>query len=301
MKLISGKSSFELASHIASRLGKPLTKANLIKFPSHEVKVEIENNCRGKNICIIQSTSPFPNDSLMELFFLIDAVKRLQPKSISLALPYLSYARQDHKLLDGESIAINCVANLLKSTGIHNIIVVDIHSEKAQSFFEIPFVNIETTDLFAEAVKEHKHKNEQIVIVSPDEGGRTRAVNLSNKLNVPYAIIKKQREKSGAVKALTIDKEVKDKTCYLVDDIIDTAHTLLAATNLVLNKGAKKVHACVTHGIFSHDALEKINNSPLQSLIITNTIDVVLAIKSRKIKIVDIASLLAKQITLLER
>ena len=299
MKVISSNSDLKLASHVAAMLGKSLTKANLNRFPSGEIKVNIEDNCNGENVYIIQDTSLSPNDSMMELFFLIDAVKRMQPRNITLILPYLSYARQDRKIQDGDSIAISCIANILKSIGVNNIIVVDIHSENARNFFDTPLINLATTDLFAEEIK--KHRDTEMVIVSPDEGGKTRAINLSKKLKVPYAIVKKQRTESGAVKTLTIDGDVKNKICYLVDDIIDTAETLLAASNLVLDMGAKTVRACVTHGIFSHNALEKINNSPLESLIVTNTIDVMLAIKSKKIKMIDIAVLLAKQIKLLEK
>jgi len=268
--LISGSSHPALAKQISEILNIPLTDTLVTRFSDGEIRVQINESVREKRVFVIQSLCNPTNDNIMELLLLIDAAKRASAKEVNAVIPYYAYARQDRKDQPRVPISAKVLANLLQSVGTDRVVVVDLHAEQIQGFFDIPVEHISALPLFADYLK--KLNLQDLVIVSPDAGGAKRANKLAKKLGAELAIIYKMRPRPNAVEVFDVIGNVEGKNCIIVDDIVDTAGTLVAAADMLLQKGAKSVRACITHGVLSGPAVERLNNSKLEELVITDTI-----------------------------
>ncbi|MEC8265422.1 MAG: ribose-phosphate pyrophosphokinase [Pseudomonadota bacterium] len=271
MKLVSGNSNTQLAKDISKYLGVDLVKATIKKFPDKEIFVEIHENVRGEDVFVIQSTSFPANDHLMELLITIDALKRGSSKSIAAIMPYYGYARQDRKSGPRSPISAKLVANLISTAGANRALMVDLHAGQIQGFFDIPTDNLFAAPVFIEDIK-RKFVSKNTVIVSPDVGGVVRARAIAKRVDCDLAIIDKRREKASVSEVMNIIGQVTKKDCILIDDICDTAGTLTNAANALKNNNAKSVYAYITHGVLSNPAIERINNSPIDKMIITDSI-----------------------------
>ncbi|GIR25951.1 MAG: ribose-phosphate pyrophosphokinase [Alphaproteobacteria bacterium] len=271
MKIVSGNSNIPLAQEISNYLKVPLLKATIKKFPDKEIFVEIQENVRGEDVFVIQSTSFPANDHLMELLVTIDALKRGSAKRIAAIMPYYGYARQDRKSGPRTPISAKLIANLISTAGADRALMVDLHAGQIQGFFDIPTDNLFAAPVFIEDIKT-KFDNNETIIVSPDVGGVVRARAIAKRLDCDLAIIDKRREKASVSEVMNIIGEVKNKNCILIDDICDTAGTLSNAAKALKSKGAKSVYAYITHGVLSNPAIERIEKSPIDKMIITDSI-----------------------------
>ena len=272
MKLLTGNSNKILSKNIAKYLRSKLVNSSIRKFSDGEIYVEINENIRGNSIFIIQSVSSPANDNLMELLLSIDALKRSSAKNITAVIPYFGYARQDRKVVPRTSISAKLVSNLITQAGADRVVTVDLHAGQIQGFFDIPVDNLFATPIFARHVKK-KIKSKKIICVAPDVGGTERARALGKLLNVGLAIVDKRRPKPGQSQVMNVIGDVKDKTCIIVDDIIDSGGTIVNAAKALKARGAKEVYVYITHGVLSGDAVKKIKNSVIKNLVITDTID----------------------------
>ena len=270
VSLIGGSSHPNLNKEISKILNIPLTDTLITRFSDGEIRVQINESVREKRVFIVQSLCQPANDHIMETLLLVDAARRASAKEVNLVLPYYAYARQDRKDQPRVPISAKVLANLIESVGADRVIVVDLHAEQIQGFFNIPVEHITALPLFANYLREQNI--EDLVIVSPDAGGAKRADKLAKKLGAELAIIYKMRPRPNAVEVFDVIGNVEGKNCVIVDDIVDTAGTLVAAADMLLKKGAKSVRACITHGVLSGPAVERINNSKLTELVITDTI-----------------------------
>ena len=296
MKLVSGNSNINLSKDIAKYLGIDLVKATIKKFPDKEIFVEIHENVRGEDVFVVQSTSFPANDHLMELLITIDALKRGSSKSIAAIMPYYGYARQDRKSGPRSPISAKLVANLISVAGANRELMVDLHAGQIQGFFDIPTDNLFAAPVFIDDIKK-KFKSKNTVIVSPDVGGVVRARAIAKRVDCDLAIIDKRREKASVSEVMNVIGEVSKKDCILIDDICDTAGTLTNAANALKNKNANSVHAYITHGILSDPAIERIDNSPIDKMIITDSILARNDVKeSSKIEQISIAPLIGEAI-----
>jgi len=296
MKLVSGNSNINLSKDIAKYLGIDLVKATIKKFPDKEIFVEIHENVRGEDVFVVQSTSFPANDHLMELLITIDALKRGSSKSIAAIMPYYGYARQDRKSGPRSPISAKLVANLISVAGANRALMVDLHAGQIQGFFDIPTDNLFAAPVFIDDIKK-KFKSKNTVIVSPDVGGVVRARAIAKRVDCDLAIIDKRREKASVSEVMNVIGEVSKKDCILIDDICDTAGTLTNAANALKNKNANSVHAYITHGILSDPAMERIDNSPIDKMIITDSILARNDVKeSSKIEQISIAPLIGEAI-----
>ena len=296
MKIVSGNSNISLAESIAQYLKVPLVNASIKKFPDKEIFVEIKENVRGEEVFVIQSTSFPANDHVMELLVTIDALKRGSAKNISAIMPYYGYARQDRKSGPRTPISAKLVANLISTAGADRALMVDLHAGQIQGFFDIPTDNLFAAPVFIKDIKKRFNGN-NIVIVSPDVGGVVRARAIAKKLDCDLAIIDKRREKAGISEVMNIIGDVVNKKCILIDDICDTAGTLTNAAVALKNEGADSIFSYVTHGVLSKPAVERINNSPIDKMILTDSIQATEdVIKSLKIEQISIASLIGEAI-----
>ena len=300
MKLITGNSNRALSQEIGDRLSSSLCAAEIRTFKDGEVFVEVEENVRGEDVFVIQSTSNPANDNLMELLITIDALTRASASRVTAVIPYFGYARQDRKAGPRTPISAKLVANLITTAGADRVLTVDLHAGQIQGFFDIPTDNLFAVKVFEEKIRAlHNGNLDDVMIVSPDVGGVVRARALAKRLNDrPLAIVDKRREKAGVSEVMNIIGEVKGRHCILFDDIVDSGGTLCNAADEIMNKGAKSVSAFVTHGVLSGGAVERINNAKsLTRLVTTDSIgetDEVAA--SSKVERVGIASLLAEAI-----
>ena len=296
MKIVSGNSNLPLAKKISTHLGVPLVDATIKKFPDKEIFVEIKENVRGEDVFVIQSTSFPANDHVMELLITIDALKRGSAKRIAAIVPYYGYARQDRKSGPRTPISAKLVANLISIAGANRALMVDLHAGQIQGFFDIPTDNLFAAPVFISDIKK-KFKSKNTIIVSPDVGGVVRARAIAKRVDCDLAIIDKRRERASVSEVVNIIGEVEGKNCILIDDICDTAGTLTNAATALKNDKAKSVFAYITHGVLSDPAIERIENSPIDKMIITDSIlardDV---IKSNKIDILSIAPLIGDAI-----
>ena len=296
MKLVSGNSNIPLSQDIAKYLGVELVKATIKKFPDKEIFVEIQENVRGEDVYVLQSTSFPANDHVMELLITIDALKRGSSKSIAAIMPYYGYARQDRKSGPRSPISAKLVANLISTAGADRALMVDLHAGQIQGFFDIPTDNLFAAPVFIDDIKKNFESNDT-VIVSPDVGGVVRARAIAKRVNCDLAIIDKRREKASVSEVMNVIGEVKKKKCILIDDICDTAGTLANAANALKSKNADSVYAYITHGVLSNPAIERINNSPIDKMIITDSILARNDVKeSSKIKQLSIAPLIGEAI-----
>ena len=296
MKIVSGNSNLPLAKKISTHLSVPLVDATIKKFPDKEIFVEIKENVRGEDVFVIQSTSFPANDHVMELLITIDALKRGSAKRIAAIVPYYGYARQDRKSGPRTPISAKLLANLISIAGANRALMVDLHAGQIQGFFDIPTDNLFAAPVFISDIKK-KFKSGNTIIVSPDVGGVVRARAIAKRVDCDLAIIDKRRERASVSEVVNIIGEVKGKDCILIDDICDTAGTLSNAATALKNDKAKSVYAYITHGVLSDPAIERIENSPIDKMIITDSIlardDV---IKSNKIDILSIAPLIGEAI-----
>lgn len=296
MKLIAGNSNRVLAEAIASHLGMALTKAVVRRFADMEVFVEILENVRGEDVFVIQPTSFPTNDNLMELLITMDALKRGSARRITAVVPYYGYARQDRKTGPRSPISAKLVANLLTVAGADRMLTMDLHAGQIQGFFDIPLDNLHAAPVFIKHIKQTM-KDQNIVVVSPDVGGVVRARSLAKRIDADLAIIDKRREQAGVSEVMNIIGEVKGKACILVDDIADSAGTLCNAAVALMDAGAKSVKSYITHGVLSGEAVTRVNKSPLEKLVITDSILATAEVKaSAKIEQLSVAPLLAEAV-----
>jgi len=296
MKIVSGNSNLELAKNISQYLRVPLVKATIKKFPDKEIFVEIQENVRGEDVFVIQSTSFPANDHVMELLITIDALKRGSAKRISAIMPYYGYARQDRKSGPRTPISAKLVANLISVAGANRALMVDLHAGQIQGFFDIPTDNLFAAPVFVEDIKK-KFDSKSTIIVSPDVGGVVRARAIAKRVDCDLAIIDKRREKAGVSEVMNVIGDVKNKKSILIDDICDTAGTLTNAAVALKKQGAESVYSYITHGVLSKPAIERINNSPIDKIIITDSIQAnIEVINSAKIEQISIAHLIGEAI-----
>ena len=296
MKLLTGNSNKVLSKNIAKYLKSKLVNSSIRKFADGEIYVEINENIRGNSIFIIQSVSSPANDNLMELLLSIDALKRSSAKNITAVIPYFGYARQDRKVVPRTSISAKLVSNLITKAGADRIVTVDLHAGQIQGFFDIPVDNLFATPIFARHVRK-KIKSKRIICVAPDVGGTERARALGKLLNVGLAIVDKRRPKPGMSQVMNVIGDVKDQTCIIVDDIIDSGGTIVNAAKALKARGAKEVYVYITHGVLSGDAVKKIKSSVIKNLVITDTIDNGEKTKNvRNIEVLPISGLMGEAI-----
>ena len=272
MKLLTGNSNKVLSKNIAKYLKTKLVNSSIRKFADGEIYVELNENIRGNSIFIIQSISSPANDNLMELLLCIDALKRSSAKNITAVIPYFGYARQDRKVVPRTSISAKLVSNLITKAGADRVVTVDLHAGQIQGFFDIPVDNLFSTPIFARHAKK-KIKSKKIICVAPDVGGTERARALAKLLNVSLAIVDKRRPKPGQSQVMNVIGDVTDQTCIIVDDIIDSGGTIVNAAKALKARKAKEVYVYITHGVLTGEAVKKIKNSVIKSLVITDTID----------------------------
>ncbi len=294
LKVLTLNSNRRLAEEIAEHIGIELSKSSVTRFSDGEVQINIEESVRGCDTFVIQSTCAPANEHLMELLIMIDALKRASAKTINVVLPYYGYARQDRKARAREPITAKLVANLLETAGATRVISLDLHATQIQGFFDIPVDQLVGVPLLADYFEEKQM--DDIVIVSPDHGGVVRARKMADRLKAPIAIIDKRRPKPNVAEVMNIVGNIEGKTCIIIDDIIDTAGTITLAANALIESGASEVYACCTHAVLSGPAIERINNSKIKELVVTNTIPLSEEKLISKIQPLSVASLLAKAI-----
>ena len=296
MKLLTGNSNKILSKNIAKYLKTKLVNSSIRKFADGEIYIEINENIRGNSIFIVQSISSPANDNLMELLLCIDALKRSSAKNITAVIPYFGYARQDRKVVPRTSISAKLVSNLITKAGADRVVTVDLHAGQIQGFFDIPVDNLFSTPIFARHVRK-RIKSKKIICVAPDVGGTERARALGKLLNVGLAIVDKRRPKPGQSQVMNVIGDVKNQTCVIVDDIIDSGGTIVNAAKALKQRGAKEVYVYITHGVLSGDAGKKIKNSVIKNLVITDTIDNSQKTKNVKnIEVLPISSLMGEAI-----
>ena len=297
MKILACNSNRPLAEAMAAYLNLPLTKASIRRFSDMEVFVEIQENVRGEDVFVIQSTSYPANDNLMELLVCIDALKRGSARRITAVMPYFGYARQDHKSGPRTPISAKLVANLIARAGADRVLTIDLHAGQIQGFFDIPLDHLYGATVFAKDIKEH-YDNQRLMIISPDVGGVVRARAIAKRLDADLVIIDKRREQAGISEVMNIIGDVKDRSCILIDDIVDSAGTLCNAAEALMEAGATAASAYVTHGVLSGGAVARVSSSPLTTLVTTDSIMATEAVRvSHNIKQLTVAPLMAEAIS----
>ncbi|WP_201838266.1 ribose-phosphate pyrophosphokinase [Microvirga zambiensis] len=296
MKLVAGNSNRPLAEAISAYLNVPLAKAQVRRFADMEVFVEIQENVRGEDVFIIQSTSFPTNDHLMELLIITDALRRASARRITAVIPYFGYARQDRKPAARTPISAKLVANIIAHAGVDRVLTLDLHAGQIQGFFDIPTDNLFAAPTLARDIKDHLDSGNRMV-VSPDVGGVVRARALAKRIDAPLAIVDKRRERPGESEVMNIIGDVSGRSCILVDDIIDSGGTLVNAADALLANGAKEVSAYITHGVLSGGAVARIAGSRLKELVITDSIMPTEAVKvAHNIRVISIAPLMGEAI-----
>ncbi len=295
LKVFSGNAHPSLAREICKHLKVPLGKAYVGRFPDGEVRLQILENVRGADVFAIQPTCYPVNDNLMELLVMLDALRRASAERITAVIPYYGYARQDRKDRPRVPISSKLVADLLTSAGANRVLALDLHAGQIQGFFNIPVDHLYATPVTVRYFRQLRLKDP--VVVSPDTGGVERARAFAKRLNAPLAIIDKRREDANIVEMFNVVGDVQNKTCLIIDDMIDTAGTLVKSSVALKEKGAAKVYACCTHGVFAGEAIERICSSPVEQVVATNTIPLTPDSKQcGKIKVLSVGKLLAEAI-----
>ncbi len=296
IKVVAGNSNRPLAEAICAHLDIPLAKASVRRFADMEVFVELQENVRGQDVFIIQSTSFPTNDHLMELLIITDAARRSSAKRITAVIPYFGYARQDRRASGRTPISAKLVANMITHAGIDRVLTLDLHAGQIQGFFDIPTDNLFGAPLMARDIKERLDwKN--AMVVSPDVGGVVRARALAKRIDAQLAIVDKRRDRPGESEVMNIIGSVEGRSCILLDDIVDSGGTLVNAAEALLDQGAKEVYAYITHGVLSGGAVARIANSKLKELVITDSIMPTEAVKvARNIRVISIAQLMGEAI-----
>ncbi|OEQ00092.1 ribose-phosphate diphosphokinase [Listeria monocytogenes] len=271
LKIFSLNSNRELAEEIAKEVGIELGKSSVTHFSDGEIQINIEESIRGCHVYVIQSTSNPVNQNLMELLIMIDALKRASAATINIVMPYYGYARQDRKARSREPITAKLVANLIETAGATRMITLDMHAPQIQGFFDIPIDHLNAVRLLSDYFSE-RHLGDDLVVVSPDHGGVTRARKMADRLKAPIAIIDKRRPRPNVAEVMNIVGNVEGKVCIIIDDIIDTAGTITLAAKALREAGATKVYACCSHPVLSGPAMKRIEESPIEKLVVTNSI-----------------------------
>lgn len=295
LKIFTLSSNRQLAEEIANGVGVELGKSSVTRFSDGEIQINIEESIRGCDVFVIQSTSSPVNENLMELLIMVDALKRASAKTINIVMPYYGYARQDRKARAREPITAKLVANLLETAGATRVITLDLHAPQIQGFFDIPIDHLMGVPILSNYFKT-KQFNDDIVIVSPDHGGVTRARRMAEILKAPIAIIDKRRPKPNVAEVMNIVGTVEGKIAILIDDIIDTAGTITLAANALIESGAKEVYASCTHPVLSGPAIERITHSAIKELVVTNSIVLPEDKQIDKVVELSVASLIAEAI-----
>lgn len=296
MKILACNSNRPLAEDISDYLDLPLTKASVRRFSDMEVFVEIHENVRGEDVFVIQSTSYPANDHLMELLVALDALKRASARRITAVIPYYGYARQDRKSSSRSPISAKLVANLITAAGADRVLTLDLHAAQIQGFFDIPVDNLFAAPVLVKDILDH-HAGRDLIIVSPDVGGVVRARDVARRVDADLAIIDKRRERAGVSEVVNIIGDVKGRRCILVDDIVDSAGTLCNAAAALVDEGASAVFGYVTHGVLSGGAVARVVTSPIESLVMTDSIMATKAVReASNIRQVSIAPLMAEAI-----
>jgi ribose-phosphate pyrophosphokinase len=296
MKLLAGNSNRPLAQGIADKLDLPLTKAQVKRFADNEVFVVIEENVRGEDVFVIQSTSFPANDNLMELLICIDALVRASAKRITAVIPYFGYARQDRKVGGRTPISAKLVSNLITRAGADRVLSLDLHSGQIQGFFDVPTDNLTPTPVLADDIRQ-RIPDGDLMIVSPDVGGVVRARQLADRLRAPLAIVDKRRSRPGESEVMNIIGDVSGRRCVLFDDIVDSGGTLVNAAEAIAERGAVEVSAYVTHGVLSGEAVARVDGSVLRELVVTDSIEPSEAVRaSKKIRVLTAAPLIGEAI-----
>ncbi|WP_460019818.1 ribose-phosphate pyrophosphokinase [Magnetospira thiophila] len=294
MRILSCNSNRPLADAVSAYLSLPLTKASVRRFSDMEIFVEVEENVRGADVFVLQSTSFPANDNLMELLVTLDALRRGSARRITAVMPYFGYARQDRKSGPRTPISAKLVANLITVAGADRVLTLDLHAGQIQGFFDIPVDNLYAAPVFVHHIQETYH-GEHVMVVSPDVGGVVRARSLAKRLNADLAIIDKRRERAGVSEVMNIIGEVEGRHCVLVDDIVDSAGTLCNAAVALTEAGAASVSAYVTHGVLSGGAVARVTSSPLRSMVITDSIQATEAVRvASNVEQLTLAPLLAE-------
>ena len=297
MKILACNSNKELAEAISSYIGVKLADATIRKFADGEIFIKINENIRGEDVYIIQSTSPPVNDHLMELLITIDAARRASARRITAVIPYFGYGRQDRKDEGRTSISAKLVANLITSSGANRVVTTDLHAGQIQGFFDIPLDNLFSVNEMIQDMEKISFEKNTLAIVSPDVGGVVRARAFAKRINASLVIIDKRREKAGESEVMNIIGEINNKTCILLDDIADSAGTLCNAATALKKNGAKEIYSYVVHGVLSKDAVEKIKNSDIKELVLTDSIQASEKVKNTKnIRHISIAPLMGEAI-----
>jgi len=297
IKVFTGNSYPQLAEDIADRLGVPVGKAKVSTFSDGEISVDINETVRGNDVFILQSTSSPVNNNLMELLIMIDAFKRASAGRITAVIPYYGYARQDRKVKSRDPITAKLVADLLTAAGAHRILTMDLHAAQIQGYFNIPVDHLLGAPILAQHfISKGLIDQDDVVVVSPDLGSVTRARKFADNLHAPIAIIDKRRPKANVCEIMNIIGDIDGKRCILIDDMIDTAGTITNAANALKGLGAKNIYACCTHGVLSGPAIERINNSEIEELVMLNTIPLRDDLDTNKIRSISIAPLFAEVI-----
>lgn len=297
LKIFAGNSNDKLAKDIAGILQIPLGNAEVGRFSDGEITVNINETVRGIDAFIVQSTSSPVNDNLMELLIMIDAFKRASAGRITAVIPYYGYARQDRKTKARDPITAKLVADLLTAAGADRVLTMDLHAAQIQGYFDIPLDHLLGVPILGKYFAENGFdQRDDVVVVSPDLGSVTRARKFADRLHAPIAIIDKRRPKPNVSEVMHIIGDIKDKTCILVDDMIDTAGTITNGANALVQRGAKDVYACCTHAVLSGPAMERIDNSVIKELITLNTIDTSKVEENKKVKVLSVAPVFAEAI-----
>jgi len=294
MKIVACNSNLPLAEAVAAELHLPLCNVSVRRFADAEVFVEIHENVRGEDVFVIQSTCSPTNDNLMELLIMLDALRRGSARRITAVMPYFGYARQDRKSGPRTPISAKLVANILVEAGANRILTMDLHAMQIQGFFDIPVDNLYAAPLFVRDIKA-RHADRPVMIVSPDVGGVVRARQLAQRLNTDLAIIDKRRERAGVSEVMNVIGDVRGRYCILVDDIVDSGGSLCNAARAVMEHGAEAVEAYVTHGVLTGQAVERVSNSPLKMLTLTDSIAATEAVRAAtNIRQISTAELLSR-------
>ena len=294
MKILTGNSNKPLAEAISAKLALPLVRANIRRFSDNEIFVEILENVRGEDVFVIQSTSYPANDHLMELLIIIDALRRSSARRITAVMPYYGYARQDRRVGSRTPISAKLVANLITHAGAHRVLTLDLHAGQIQGFFDIPLDNLYAGPVFSKDIKDTL-SNRSLTVVSPDTGGVARARAIAKRIDADLAIIDKRREAAGVSEVMNVIGDVKGRDCILIDDIVDSGGTLCNAAVALTDQGATSVSAYITHGVLSGGAVARIAASPIEKMVITDSIMPTEAVRvSPNIKPLSIATLMAE-------
>ena len=294
MKIVAGNSNRPLAESIAAYCDSPLTNATIRRFSDQEVFVEIQENVRGEDMFLIQSTSFPANDNLMELLVTLDALRRASAKRVTAVIPYFGYARQDRKPGPRTPISAKLVANLITSAGADRVLTLDLHAGQIQGFFDIPVDNLFSSPVMENDIREGSPRD-NLIVVSPDVGGVVRARAIAKRIDADLAIVDKRRERAGVSEVMNIIGDVRERRCILVDDIIDSAGTVCNAANALQEAGATSVVAYVTHGVLSGGAVTRVASSSLEQLVITDSIQATQSVRqAQNMRVLSIATLIAE-------